>query len=49
VRAGFAKRRKTLRQSLAGVVAPDRFAAAGVDPGARAETLALEQWARLSA
>jgi 16S rRNA (adenine1518-N6/adenine1519-N6)-dimethyltransferase len=48
VRAGYAKRRKTLRQSLAGVVAPERFAEAGVDPGARAETLGLEQWARLA-
>jgi 16S rRNA (adenine1518-N6/adenine1519-N6)-dimethyltransferase len=48
IRAGYAKRRKTLRQSLAGVVPPERFGEAGVDPGARAETLALDQWARLA-
>jgi 16S rRNA (adenine1518-N6/adenine1519-N6)-dimethyltransferase len=48
IRAGYAKRRKTLRQSLAGVVEPGRFVEAGVDPGARAETLGLEQWARLA-
>ncbi len=48
IRAGYAKRRKTLRQSLAGVVAPERFAEAGVDPGARAEVLGLDQWARLA-
>jgi 16S rRNA (adenine1518-N6/adenine1519-N6)-dimethyltransferase len=47
IRAGYATRRKTLRQSLAGVVAPERFAEAGVDPGARAEVLGLDQWARL--
>jgi 16S rRNA (adenine1518-N6/adenine1519-N6)-dimethyltransferase len=49
VRAGFAHRRKTLRRALAGVIDPECFAVAGVDPGARAETLGLEQWARLSA
>ena len=48
IRAGYAKRRKTLRQSLAGVVAPERFAEAGVDPGARAETLGLDEWAALT-
>lgn len=48
VRAGFATRRKTLRRSLAGLVDERTFARAGVDPTARAETLDLEAWARLS-
>ena len=39
VRAGFAHRRKMLRRSLAGVVDPDAFDAAGIDPEARAENL----------
>jgi len=49
VRAGFAHRRKMLRQSLAGVVPPEAFTAAGVDPAARAENLGVEDWGRLAA
>ncbi len=49
VRAGFGHRRKMLRQSLAGVVAPDAFRMAGIDPEARAETLGIEEWGRLAA
>ena len=49
VRAGFGHRRKMLRQSLAGVVAPEAFAAAGIDPEARAENLGIEEWGRLAA
>ncbi len=48
VGAGFAQRRKMLRRSLAGVVEPEAFAAAGVDPRARAEELDLEAWGRLA-
>ena len=48
VRAGFATRRKTLRRALAAEVDEATFAAAGIDPGARAETLSLEQWAALA-
>lgn len=48
VRAGFATRRKMLRRSLAGVVAPDVFAAAGVSPESRAEDLGVEEWGRLA-
>lgn len=48
VGAGFAQRRKMLRRSLAGVVAPEAFAAAGVAPEARAEELGIEQWGRLA-
>jgi 16S rRNA (adenine1518-N6/adenine1519-N6)-dimethyltransferase len=48
VRAGFGQRRKMLRRSLAALVAPEAFAAAGVEPTARAENLALADWARLA-
>jgi 16S rRNA (adenine1518-N6/adenine1519-N6)-dimethyltransferase len=51
VRAGFATRRKTLRRALGAVVgdrAPDLLVRAGIDPAARAETLSLEDWARLA-
>jgi 16S rRNA (adenine1518-N6/adenine1519-N6)-dimethyltransferase len=49
VRAGFAQRRKMLRRSLAGVVDAAAFAAAGVDPAARAEDLDVAAWGRLAA
>jgi len=49
VRAGFAQRRKMLRGALAGVVDGDAFAAAGVAPDARAETLDVSAWGRLAA
>jgi 16S rRNA (adenine1518-N6/adenine1519-N6)-dimethyltransferase len=49
VGAGFSQRRKMLRHSLAGVVAPAAFAVAGVAPQARAEELDVEQWGRLAA
>lgn len=49
VRAGFAQRRKMLRSALAGVVAADAFAAAGVPPTARAEELGVGEWGRLAA
>ena len=47
VRAGFATRRKTLRNTLEGRVDAEQFARAHVDPQARAETLSLADWARL--
>jgi 16S rRNA (adenine1518-N6/adenine1519-N6)-dimethyltransferase len=49
VRAGFGHRRKMLRQSLAGMVPPEAFTAAGIDPEARAETLGVTDWGRLAA
>lgn len=49
VRAGFRQRRKMLRRSLAGVVSPEAFAAAGIAPEARPEELDIEQWGRLAA
>jgi 16S rRNA (adenine1518-N6/adenine1519-N6)-dimethyltransferase len=51
VRAGFATRRKTLRRALASALGPravEVLERAGVDPGARAETLSLEQWAAIA-
>jgi 16S rRNA (adenine1518-N6/adenine1519-N6)-dimethyltransferase len=47
VRAGFATRRKSLRNALAGVVPVDALERAGIDPSARAETLTVADWARL--
>jgi 16S rRNA (adenine1518-N6/adenine1519-N6)-dimethyltransferase len=49
VRAGFGQRRKMLRRSLAGVVAPEAFARAGVAPEARPEELDVGAWGRLAA
>jgi 16S rRNA (adenine1518-N6/adenine1519-N6)-dimethyltransferase len=49
VRAGFGQRRKMLRRSLAGVVAPEAFARAGVAPEARPEDLDVGAWGRLAA
>jgi len=48
VRTAYGQRRKMLRKSLAGVVAPDRFEQAGVAPTARPETLSLLDWSRLA-
>ncbi|MBK9516488.1 MAG: 16S rRNA (adenine(1518)-N(6)/adenine(1519)-N(6))-dimethyltransferase RsmA [Anaeromyxobacter sp.] len=53
VKAGFAQRRKTLKNALeAGAVAPPEALAAalavtGIDPGRRGETLTIEEWAAL--
>jgi 16S rRNA (adenine1518-N6/adenine1519-N6)-dimethyltransferase len=48
VRAGFGQRRKMLRRSLAGIVAPDTFEAAGISPTARPEELDVDAWCRLT-
>jgi len=47
VAAAFSQRRKTLRNALSTLFTGDEIAAAGIDPGARAETLALADFARL--
>lgn len=49
VTAGFGQRRKMLRRSLEGVVAPEAFAPCGVRPEARAEEVGLAEWGRLAA
>lgn len=48
VQAAFAQRRKTLRNTLKGVVTPEVMEAVGVDPGRRAETLSLAEFAAIS-
>jgi len=49
VAAAFGQRRKTLRNALAGLLPEEAIRAAGVDPSARAETLAVEHFVRLTA
>jgi 16S rRNA (adenine1518-N6/adenine1519-N6)-dimethyltransferase len=49
VAAAFSMRRKTLRNSLRGLVEAAQFAAAGVDADRRPETLAPAEFARLAA
>ena len=48
VAAAFAQRRKTLRNSLSGLISADRIAACGIDPGARAEVLSIAEFAALA-
>jgi 16S rRNA (adenine1518-N6/adenine1519-N6)-dimethyltransferase len=48
VTAAFGKRRKTLRNALAELLTADAIAAAGIDPQARAETLAVERFIALA-
>ena len=49
VEAGFATRRKMLRNTLAGLVDDTGFTAAGIDPTDRAERLDLAAWRKLAA
>ncbi len=48
VSAAFGQRRKTLRNALSGLLSAAQISAAGVDPGARAETLAAADFGRLA-
>jgi len=48
VTAAFAQRRKTLRNNLKDWLKPERWHATGIDPQRRAETLSLEEFARLA-
>ncbi len=48
VKQAFAQRRKTLRNTLKGLLSEDQIRAQGIDPTLRAETLSLEQFAKLS-
>ncbi len=48
VGAAFGQRRKTLRNALAGLLSAAQIRAAGIDPGARAETLEAEQFGQLA-
>jgi 16S rRNA (adenine1518-N6/adenine1519-N6)-dimethyltransferase len=48
VQQAFGQRRKSLRNALKGLLDEDAIRAAGVDPGARAETLSVEQFVNLA-
>ena len=48
VAAAFGQRRKTLRNALAGLCDATALVAAGIDPGARGETLAVADFVRLA-
>lgn len=48
VKAAFAQRRKTLRNTLKGMVTAEAMQALGIDPGRRAQTLSLEEFAALA-
>ena len=48
VKAAFAQRRKVLRNTLKGLVAPETIERLGIDPGRRAETLTLDEFAALA-
>ena len=48
VKAAFAQRRKTLRNALRGLVEPEAFASAGIDPSRRGETLSVAEFIALA-
>jgi 16S rRNA (adenine1518-N6/adenine1519-N6)-dimethyltransferase len=48
VTAAFSHRRKTLRNSLSGLLSESRLVESGVEPGDRAENLGLSDYVRLS-
>ena len=48
VRQAFSQRRKTLRNTLRGLLDANEINAVGIDPSARAETLRLEEFAALA-
>ena len=48
VQAAFAQRRKTLRNNLTGLLSSEDIAAADIDPQCRAESLAVQDFVRLS-
>ena len=48
VRQAFGQRRKTLRNALRTLLDEDEISAAGIDPGMRAETLGLAEFAALA-
>jgi len=48
VREAFSQRRKTLRNTLKKLLPAERIEATGVNPGARPETITLEQYVALA-
>ncbi len=49
VAAAFSQRRKTLKNTLAGLLEPGDFAALGIDPGLRAEALRVADYEAMTA
>jgi 16S rRNA (adenine1518-N6/adenine1519-N6)-dimethyltransferase len=49
VALAFGQRRKTLRNAVAEICRADTLEAAGIDPGARGETLTVADFVRLTA
>jgi 16S rRNA (adenine1518-N6/adenine1519-N6)-dimethyltransferase len=48
VAAAFGQRRKTLRNAVRGTLDETAFAAAGIDPARRGETLSVAEFVRLA-
>jgi 16S rRNA (adenine1518-N6/adenine1519-N6)-dimethyltransferase len=48
VAAGFAQRRKTLRNSLQRLANVEDLLASGIEPGLRAEAIAVGEWVALA-
>ena len=48
VKAAFSQRRAVLRNTLKGLVTSDTMEQLGIDPGRRAETLSLQEFATLA-
>jgi len=48
VAAAFSQRRKTLKNTLGGLLKPDEFSALGIDAGKRAEALAVADYEALA-
>jgi 16S rRNA (adenine1518-N6/adenine1519-N6)-dimethyltransferase len=48
VKQAFAQRRKTLRNNLKPLLETEKISALGIDPGTRAETLGLADFAKLA-
>ena len=48
VKQAFGQRRKTLRNALSGTASSEQMQAVGIDPGARAETIAVERFIALA-
>jgi len=48
VQAAFSQRRKVLRNTLKGLVTSETMEGLGIDPGWRAETLSLQEFAALA-
>jgi 16S rRNA (adenine1518-N6/adenine1519-N6)-dimethyltransferase len=48
VARAFGQRRKTLRNTLKGLVEPARFGVLGIDPQRRGETLSVEEFSQLA-